>query len=90
MWILILIKIRTDYRPIPLHFNAFYGIEFVGPGFLFFELPLVGAGMMVLNLFLSRMAFRREEFLAILIAFGTAVIQLLFLIAVLNVIALIS
>ena len=77
MWIIILIKIGGSNKPIPLHFNAFYGIELVGSGFLFLNIPLVGLVLLVLNFVLAKKIFLFDRFLSAVMAVASITLQVL-------------
>lgn len=86
MWIVILIKIHAESKPIPLHFNAFYGIEFVGSGFYFLEIPFIGLVLLGINFILASKVFAMEKFLSKVMCYSTALLQVMFLIAVISIV----
>lgn len=88
MWIMILINIQAQDKPIPLHANAFYGVELVGSGFLFLNLPLIGLILLIANIFLGRFILRFDKFLAQTIIAGGLIIQIFLFIASLNIVLL--
>jgi len=90
IWTLILIKIRAEAKPIPLHFNAYYGIEFVGNGFLFLELPAIGLAVLLLNVYLAAKVYKVDKLLARILLFGTLAVQAVLLLAAINVIIYIN
>jgi hypothetical protein len=75
-WVVIIIKTRLEVQPIPLHFNSSYGIELVGPAFWLLELPVVGLLLMALNTVLAKRLYGARPFLAILLNYGSLLIQL--------------
>lgn len=81
IWMAILIKIHGENKPIPLHFNAFYGIEFVGSGLLLFQLPAIGLVFIAVNLFLAGYFYRTEIFLSRVINCAGFAAQILLLAA---------
>jgi len=86
MWIVILIKTGASSKPIPLHVNAFYGVELVDSGLFFLNIPLVGLLLLLLNTFLARYIFRYDSFLAVILNLTSAVLQILLMVATLNII----
>lgn len=90
IWTLILIKIRAEAKPIPLHFNAYYGIELVGNGFLFLELPAIGLAIFLLNAYLAAKVYKVDKLLARMLLVGGLVGQAVLLLAAINVIIYIN
>lgn len=91
IWILILIKIQGEDKPVPLHFNAFYGIELVGSGLRFFVIPIVGLALFIVNLLVAKQLHRSNNlYLAVISGYGSLVIQTALLIAALAIARLIS
>jgi len=88
LWIAVLIKTRGQSDPIPLHFNAFYGVEFVGSGFLFFQIPFIGTILAAINSWLSRRIFLYDLFLSRFIAWATFAVAVLLGIAVIAILLL--
>jgi len=85
---MILIKTGAANKPIPLHANAFYGVELVDSGLFFLNIPLIGILFLVLNIFLVRRLFLTDRFLSIMFSFTTPLLQILLTIASLNIILL--
>jgi len=85
MWISILIKIHAQDKPIPLHFNAFYGIEFVGSGFLFLNVPLVGLLTIIVNFLLGKKLWSQDAALGYITSSASVLIQILLFIAMIAV-----
>lgn len=85
IWIAILIKIRPLSQSVPLHFNSVSGIEEVNQGFLLLRLPGFGLVFLIFDLLIARFFFTRENFLSYFFLYAVVVLQLLVLVAVLNV-----
>jgi len=67
-------------RPfIPLHYNIYLGVDRLGPWDQIFVLPILGFCLFLFNLLIQTMAFRREKLLAFMIAVATAIIEFVFL-----------
>lgn len=88
LWVIILIKVQDGSKPIPLHFNAVYGIEFVGKGYLLFELPLIGLLVFATNFLLARHLTTADVFMSRFINTVSLVLQIFLLIAVFGVLYL--
>ena len=87
-WIVVVIKIHSQPKPMPLHFNSFYGIEFVGAAYYFLEIPLVGLITFLLNFFLAYKMFRRSAFLGAVMAYAAVLIQLIIFGSIVSIIVL--
>lgn len=88
MWIMILIKTGATNKPIPLQANAFYGVVLVDSGLLFLNIPLIGILLLILNIFFVRKLYSSDRFLAVMFSFTTPLLQILLIIASLNIIFL--
>ncbi len=86
-WLVIAGKFRFESRPIPLHFNAFYGTELVGPAYFAYQLPIVGLVFLWVNFYLASRFLRYDRFLARLCVWLTVVIQIMLAAAAISVIA---
>lgn len=81
IWTAILIKIKGESKPLPLHFSPFYGIDFVGGGYTFLKLPLIGLILLAVNIWFSRRVYLSEKFLSYSLSFFSFFLQLVFLAA---------
>ncbi len=76
-------------RPfIPLHYNIYLGVDQLGPWHQIFLVPAIGFGLIVFNVFLQTVAFRKEKLLAIMVAVATVLIQLMLLLAMVLIVLL--
>ena len=82
-WLIIYFQIRPSDQLIPLHYNVFYGTDFVGKGYYIYIIPLVGLCILILNYLLYRHALSREPFAARILTAVSLVVQVFILIAIL-------
>jgi len=87
LWIAVLIKTQGQARPLPLHFNAFYGIELVDSGLWLFVIPGAGMSLVLMNLWLAKQVAGYDIFLARVLAYGGTVMHLLLAAAVASIFA---
>lgn len=88
LWVLVLIKVSGGSKPIPLHYSAIYGIDYVGGAYLLFELPAIGLSLFIVNFYLAAHLHSSERFLGRLIIYSSALLQFFLLLAVLGVLYL--
>lgn len=73
--------IGVEREIIPLHYNAYFGVDLLGPWFHVFYLPAIGLVCLLANLAFARLLFEREHLLSILLAVATMVIEVVLLVA---------
>lgn len=83
LWIILFIKFGVSTRPLPLHFNIVYGIDFVGKAYHVYEIPAAGLLILIINLIFEKIFFRVETIFGYFFLFAAAGIQLFLLIAAL-------
>lgn len=76
-------------RPfIPLHYNIYFGVDKFGSWIQIFSVPLLGFCLLLLNLIVQTIIFRREKFLAFMIAVATVLIECILLCAMVLIVLL--
>lgn len=85
-WTILLIKIKLTSGNIVLHYNVIYGADFVDRGTMIYVIPALALVLFLLNLFLSVFYYKREKLAAYFLNFATIIIQLIFIIASINLI----
>lgn len=73
-------RIESDY-PVILHYNLFFGVDFLGNYSLTFFLPLIGLILLLLNAVLGQIFFRIERLASYILTLNIFFIQLLLLFA---------
>lgn len=73
-------RIESDY-PIILHYNLFFGVDFLGDYDLIFLLPLIGAILFLLNAALGQVFFRIERLASYILTLNILFIQLLLMLS---------
>lgn len=69
-------------RPyIQLHYNIYLGVDRFGDWRELFVLPILGFGLILLNLILQTLSFRHERLLSILFGISTVFLELILLCA---------
>lgn len=82
LWLVLFGKFGLGKQPIPLHFNVVYGIDFVGKSYEIYQLPLVGAVIFLINIFLGQPLYKREKMLSRFLGLATLLVQVILAIAV--------
>jgi hypothetical protein len=73
--------VPTD-APIILHYNIYFGVDVVGNWKSLFFMPALAAGLLILNLMLSRFFYYKERLVSYLFAATALVLQLLMAVGV--------
>lgn len=70
----------TRYLPreenLPLHYNIYFGIDFLGHWASARLLPLAGLGLLVVNLLTGLFIWRRDRVLGYFMSFGALVVSI--------------
>jgi hypothetical protein len=80
-WALIYFKLGRANGSILLHYNVVYGPDFVDQARYSYFIPLTAFGLFVINIFVSRIFYRKEKLAAYFLNFSSIAIQLVFLAA---------
>ena len=81
LWILLLIKFGFSSDPSPLHFNVVYGINYVGPAYQVYQLPLIGLIILFVNWFLMKLVWRDAQMFSYILGFTALFVQILLLLS---------
>lgn len=81
IWILFLSKFGVSSEPAPLHFSVVYGIDFVGPSYRIYQIPLVGLVVLVLNWYFAGRVRGRLGPVGYFLTFGALFVQVVLLLA---------
>ncbi len=73
---------------IPLHYNIYFGVDRFGPWYDVFALPIIGAGLLLLNLVFEGMYVAREHVLAKFFATATLVAEAILLVSMVFIVLL--
>ncbi|MBI4090102.1 MAG: hypothetical protein HY421_01745 [Candidatus Kerfeldbacteria bacterium] len=76
-WLYVLIRVRPQVDPIPLHYTTTFGIDRIGPWFVAYLLPLSGTVMLLLNIGLFAALVEQQRVSATLVMLITAVLELM-------------
>ena len=75
LWLIILLKLRPEIdaadQMIPLHYNIYFGIDYLGPWYYAFILPALGLFLLAINTFISFLIYIKEKILSYFLV-GTA------------------
>ncbi len=83
-----ILPIASEKPFIPLHYNVYMGVDAFGPWYAIFILPLLGVGLLVVNLVFAAAFYRREHMLVAFFAVATFVTELVLLAAMVLIVLL--
>lgn len=81
VWAFVIIKVRPQPEPIPLHYTIAFGIDRIGPWYSAMMVPLSGTMMALANFMVVAMVAEYQNFTARLIVILTMFIQTLLLVS---------
>lgn len=81
LWIFLLNnKIESDY-PVILHYNLFFGVDYLGNYEKIYLIPLTGLIIIFINSILGHIFYTKEKLAAYFLIFNTLIIQIFLLFA---------
>jgi len=79
IWIFLIWQIKPTNEPIPLSYNIYFGIDYLGDWQNIFLGPLIGLIIIFLNYFLAYLIFLKNKFLSYWLIFTSLIIQIFIL-----------
>jgi hypothetical protein len=80
-WLVLYSKIRPSKNPILLHYNVVYGPDLVARSLYVYWIPLLALLLLILNISVASVFYKREKLAAYFLNISSVVIQLIFLTA---------
>lgn len=80
-WILPYFLIKPQAEPIILHYNIYFGVDLIGEWYRIFFLPAIATVLLLINIALGAMNYRKDATISKIFFGGTVIIQLLALIS---------
>lgn len=80
-WFWLIYNIRPQDEHIFLHYTALFGVDLIGPWYKIFFLPLVGLILLITNIFIGWIIFRKDKTIGYLSNGISVFLQVLILIA---------
>lgn len=74
-WLLILWRLPISINWIPLHFNTFFGIDWIGPWIQIFIYPALGLAIIIINLLINILVFLKEKYISFLLNYSALITQ---------------
>ena len=77
IWLFLIIKIKPSVNWIPLHYNVYFGIDFLGPWVYIFVYPFLGLLIIFINSFISIKLLILEPILAKILIWSALLVQII-------------
>jgi len=81
-WVWLWIQIPSGEEYLFLHYNILFGVDKIGNSWKIFYIPLLGLFILIVNVFLGWILFKKDKFMAQLLNFVALLCQLFIVIAV--------
>ena len=81
LWLLLLRSVADFTAIIPIHYDIYFGINALGPGYRLLIIPGFGLAVILLNFSLAFLFFSRERILSYFLLWSSLLIQLILLLA---------
>ncbi|MBI2355680.1 MAG: hypothetical protein HYV13_00555 [Candidatus Doudnabacteria bacterium] len=85
-WVILASKVKISSSSIVLHYNVIYGADLIDKAYAIYIIPAAALLILIINFLLANYFFKREKLAAFFINFSTVIVQLIFLIASINLI----
>lgn len=82
MWAVIFFTVESTDRPVILHYNIYFGVDYVGDWRAVYFMPALALLIFLINLILSRFFYYKERMVSYLFAAMALLIQLLMMVGV--------
>ncbi len=79
LWLILYFKIRPSDYPIPLHYSIYFGIDTIDYWYKVFIIPGIGVMLLMLNLILCIMFYKKEKFIAYFLGVNNFCLQAILL-----------
>ena len=64
-----------------LHYNVYFGVDYIGPWYHIFMLPVIGLVLFIINFIFEVVYFEREKILSYFFATSTVFVELILFVA---------
>lgn len=81
IWLLLFFKITPQNAPVVLHYNIYFGIDFIDQWHKVYFIPSIGLLFIILNLVISQTIYKQEKLAAHFLSSSSLFIQVLLVIA---------
>ncbi|MFA6428303.1 MAG: hypothetical protein WCW02_02045 [Candidatus Buchananbacteria bacterium] len=82
LWFLVLLLAQPVSHSLVLHYNIYFGVDFLGPWTWLLVYPALAGFLVVLNFGLALFLYTKEKLLSLVLIQITTIVQIIFLIAV--------
>lgn len=69
------------FSTVILHYNIYFGVDLIGEWYKIFYIPATGLAVMIGNILLAAIIYKREVFLAMVLSVSTLVLQIVLAVA---------
>jgi len=80
VWLWLWSHIPAGVNGLFLHYNILFGVDFIGSSWQMYMVPLSGLIILIINLFLGWVVYKKEHFAAQLLNFSAAFLQIFLII----------
>lgn len=87
IWLILVFKLKRGELPIILHYNVYFGVDYLGRYSEAFAIPASGLIMLAANSILGNCLYKKSKAISKILIFSSIIIQLLLLIAAITIAA---
>ena len=81
-----LLRIKKVDEMIPLHYNVYFGIDYIGDWHKIFIIPIMGIIVLIVNFLLALLIYYKDKFISYILLFVVSFIQVILFLASLSVV----
>lgn len=82
MWIIIYRRVEPSSDFVPLHYNIYFGINYVGEWYRVFVIPFLGIFIGCVNIIIARLLHRKNKVASYILATSIMLVQAILLYSV--------
>lgn len=79
IWLFLLWRLPATTNWIPLHFNTYFGIDWIGPWIQIFIYPVIGFLVIIINLIVNLLVYNKERSLIHILNYSSLLVQVIIL-----------
>ncbi|MEA2088888.1 MAG: hypothetical protein U9O55_03560 [Patescibacteria group bacterium] len=81
-----LLRIKKVGEMIPLHYNVYFGIDYIGDWHKIFIVPLIGIIILIINFLLALLIYYKDKFISYILVFTVLFVQIILFLASLSIV----
>jgi len=86
IWAILFIKIKPSPLPIILHYNVYFGVDYLGKYTQAYIIPIIGLLVLIVNMILSCLVYPKSKLSVRILTITAAIAQILLMVSAITII----